>query len=346
VNRKDFFSRDTLKITFPIGETILAAVLLLPVLLLAIEGLIRIIPIPETLLIPTIDREINYPEIDIKYSRLKEAERRERINCFFFGTSMVDFGLNPSIFNSRSKLVGIENPSCFNMGLESMMPETSSELAEILKKHYNPAVIIVGVSPIDFAGSKYETRNFINSPWFRYQAGQFSPEGWWIANFESPGYWLSFLKYRNPDYRDQIANMNSLIDPDGFQIRENDHISIKVLEKVKYPEFAIGKPDLPGFVRFLDLNSTKTQIIVVEMPVHPDFLPYYVQGGEDGYEKFFIQPLESIVNQKGIPFIRSQPEISGMVSPDGWVDYAHLNDKGAGEFSLWLVNKLVDLNNQ
>jgi hypothetical protein len=320
--------------------------LLFPFLLLSIEGLIRIIPIPATVLVPTIDREINYPEIDIKFSRLNEAQRGKKINCFLFGTSMVDFGLNPSILNSQSKLMGVDNPSCFNMGLESMMPETSSELAAILKKHYNPAVIIVGVSPIDFSGSNYETRKYINSPWFRYQAGQFAPEGWWIANFESPGYWLAFLKYRNPDYRNQIANMNLLIDENGFQIRENDHISIKVLEKVKYPEFAIGKPDLPGFIRLLDLGSTKTRIAVVEMPVHPEFLPYYVQGGEEGYEKKFIQPITKLLKQKGIPFIRSQPEISGIVSSDGWVDYAHLNDKGAGEFSRWLVSKLVDIKNQ
>lgn len=337
---RNIFSFETLKISFPFGITIPVALLIFPFLLLVIEGLLRVFPISETVLVPSIDRVINYSEIDIKFSRLAAMGKEKKINCFLLGNSMVDFGLNPSILNSQSKLWGIQNPSCFNMALEAMMPETSSEIAGILKKRFNPAVIILGLSPVDFVGNEYVTRKFNSSHWFRYQAGIFSTEGWWIENSETYKYWLSFRKYRNPEYRSDVANLNLLIDHNGFQIREKDNQIFQVQKKLKFPSFGLAESDLSAFLHFMDINSKETQIIVIEMPVHPDFLPYYVPGGKEGYENLFIQPIQKTLDEKGIPFIRTQPYIADIVTPDGWIDYSHLNEKGANQFSQWLAVQL------
>jgi hypothetical protein len=342
---KNFLSFDTLKITFPIGKTILFALLIFLILPIAIEGLLKVIPIPEYILVPTYNREIMYPEMDIKLSRLSSIEIKKKINCFLLGNSMVDFGLNPTILNSQPILRGNRYPVCFNMAQEFMMPETTSEFANILNKRSKPSLFILGVSPIDFVGGENITRKYVTSPWFKYQKGIESTEGWWIENSATYRYWLSFLKHQNPEFGNKIANMNLLIDPYGFQIRENDHILINVQKKVRLPDFAIREPDLSAFIRFLELNSTETQIIVVEMPVHPDFLQYYIPGGEEGYEEHFIQPIKMILDQKRIPFIRSQPQIASIISSDGWVDYGHFNEEGADQFSGWLVTELVSLNN-
>jgi hypothetical protein len=168
----------------------------------------------------------------------------------------------------------------------------------------------------------------------------FSTEGWLVENSLTYRYWLAFRKIRNPEYRSELTNMNMLIDEHGFQIRENDHIIFQVQKDVKFPKFNLVEKDRQAFQRILALNSETTKVIVIEMPVHPDFLPVYVQNGESGYEELFIQPIQKLLNEKKIPFIRTQSDIHKVVSLDGWIDYAHLNDKGAGQFSKWLADKL------
>ena len=236
--------------------------------------------------------------------------------------------------------MGIQNPSCFNMALEAMMPETISDIVGILKRRFSPALIIIGISPIDFAGDDYITRNFGNSPWFLYQAGINSPEGWLIENSQSYKYWLAFKKYRSPEYRSDIKNQSMLIDTYGFQIRETDNKIFQVQQSVKFPDFSLAKNDFAAFKDLMSDPAQKARIIVIEMPVHPEFLPYYVPGGEKGYEDLFIHPIQMVLDKESIPFIRTQSQIMNIVTPDGWIDNAHLNEKGAEQFSSWLAYKL------
>ena len=337
MKNKTFFSYETLKITFPFGKAILGAILLFPILLLLMEGFFHVIPIPEFILVPTIDRKINYPEIDIKFSRLVAVEKEMEINCFLLGNSMVDFGLNPSIFNSQPKLMGLRNPGCFNMALEAMMPETSFDIAKLLSVRKTPSLFIIGISAIDFAGKQYETRKFGISPWFQYLAGNFSMEGWMIDHSLVYKYWLSFKKYSNPIYLSELDNQRLLIDRFGHQLRQQGNGVYQVQPIVKLPDFQISQKDINGLIQIINLNSSATKIIVVEMPVNPDFIAYYVRGGETGYKNLFLEPVEILLKNKGVPFIQTQPIIADIVPPDGWIDDLHLNEKGAQLFSLWLV---------
>jgi hypothetical protein len=253
---------------------------------------------------------------------------------------MVDFGINPSTINSQAILKDGLKPVCFNMALEASVPQTTLAVANIIMKRADPALVIIGISPINFTGEENMTGELINSPWFQYQAGIFSPEGWLVDKSLVYRYWLSFRKLRNPEYRSEILNMNMLIDSQGFQIREKDNLIFEVQKFLKFPNFSLAEKDLLSFKKFISINSTKTKVIVIEMPVHPDFLPYYVQGSENGYQEIFVEPIEKILNDYDIAFIRTQPEIQNIVTADGWIDYAHLNDKGAGQFSRWLANIL------
>ncbi|MHC1784636.1 MAG: hypothetical protein AB9891_18090 [Anaerolineaceae bacterium] len=293
----------------------------------------RIIPVPESVLIPTITKNINYYELDIKLSRFDALNIDEDINCLLLGSSVVDYGLSPSVLNKQLADAGMQDPVCFNMGLRGMPSETTSEIASIIVKRSNPSLVILGVSPLDFADSNSVTRDFVNSPWFRYQKGIFSIEGSLIEHSMAYKYWLSFLKYRNPAYRGELENQLLLIDRYGLQAREESETVFQVDPDRKKIDFQISRRDMDGLLHIADMNSSTLRVIVVEMPVHPDLLPYYVLGGEGGYEEKFIQPIQKALDEKGIPFIRTQPQIKSIVSPNGWNDEIHLNEAGTEQFS-------------
>jgi hypothetical protein len=337
---KNLFPFETLKITLPAGKTILAAVLILPFLLFILEGLLRVIPIPASLFVPSIDRELSYPEIDIKLSRLSAIERREPVDCFLLGSSMIDFGVDPTELNLQPRLMDSEEPVCFNMALKAMKPEVMAKIADILIKRSHPALIIMGISPVDFTGGESVIRQFVYAPWVEYQQGRYSAEGWWIENSFTYRYWLSFLKYRDPLYRNDLKSQLAMINSYGMQEEEKGTRPYRLKTELAIPDFQFSSVDVDGFTQILNNRSPSLRVVVVEMPVHPDFLPYYIPGGAAGYKEKFILPITGLLEGKSIPFIRTQEKISGIVTADGWKDYLHLNRSGAQQFSRWLAEEL------
>lgn len=253
---------------------------------------------------------------------------------------MADFALSPTIFNQDQELAGVKDPLCFNIALKAMKPEEQSKVIPILVKQYNPAILIIGISPVDFTGGQDAIREFGSAPWIRYQEGGHSVEGWWIDQSALYRYWLSFLKYRDPAYRADMHKQLASIDAYGQQNQEQSGTIYHFQNGLFLPDFQFKSGDLDGLVRMAGLRSLTLEVVVVEMPVHPDFLPDYVPGGEAGYEQNFIQPIQSILREKGITFIRTEQKIRNIVTPDGWKDYLHLNRSGADQFSRWLASEL------
>ncbi len=323
------------------GRALILSLFFIPLIFLLMEGLFRLIPVPAPVFVPTIDRELNYPEIDIKLSRLSILEQDNDVNCFILGSSMADFGIDPKALNRLSSMRGTKDPVCFNMALKAMKPELSARIAGILIQQSRPSILIMGISPVDFTGGQDVIRKFVHSPWLRFHEGQYSLEGWLIENSFDYRYWLSFLKYRDPAYRTDLKNQLAMIDAFGFQMEEKTIYTYRVNLDVELPDFQFLENDLDGLKKITGLNSPDLHVVVVEMPVHPDFLPHYIGGGETGYEEDFIQPVEELLKTEKIPFIRSQSRVQDIVAPDGWKDYLHLNQSGAEQFSRWLAEELV-----
>ncbi len=210
-----FIKWNTLKLEFPFGKTILFAILLFPIFLVLLEVAFRIIPLKESVLVPSIDGGIGFPEIDIKFNRLETAYDDNKINCFISGDSTVDFGLNPVFFN-KEEILGVNNSVCFNMALEGMMPETTASLINMLNKKYAPSLVIIGINPLDFAEQKYDTKYFEDSAWFAYYNNHPTFEGWLIESSYTYRYWLAFRKYSNLEYRSELLNQLKLIRFLGF----------------------------------------------------------------------------------------------------------------------------------
>ncbi len=340
---KKLFTFETLKVHFPIGKAFTAVLLFVLLFLGSLEICLRIIPIPPALFVPGIDRELNYPEIDIKLSLLSDMQRSERVNCLLIGSSMVDFGLDPVYINRQSAIAGQQDPECFNMAMKAMKPEAVAKITPILVEKWNPSLLIMGISPVDFTGGQSTIRKFVNAPWIHYHEGDPSFEGWWIENSELYRYWISFLKYRDPAYRADLKRQLTMIDRYGTQKEGRMPRIYKVKRGVAFPDYQISDRDMQGFLNIVDLNSAAVKVVVIEMPVHPDFLSYYIPGGSAGYDYLFLRPVEAILNSKGVTFVRTQPYIKDVVTPDGWKDELHLNEAGTEQFSRWLAEELAKL---
>ncbi len=327
----------TLKVTLPIGKTFLIALVMFPVFLILLEFLFRIPFIFDTLPPSTVFRNYDYPEIDVKYHKFEILNRNKPVNCIFLGTSMVDQAIDPEIVIPSSNQT--EPVNCFNFGLQSMMPGTSSVFANALVEKYNINTIVLGISAVDLAGDYYLPRDFISAPWFIYISGRQSLEGQLIDKSLVYRYLLSLKKYKNPDYQNMVFDLNLLITNHG-QNRKDETGGYPLITKTKFPNYSLDQHDFSGLAEFGDLIDKQVKVIVVEMPVDPRFLPYYVQNGEEGYEEEFAKPVANLLKDNDIPFIRTQAEIEEVISPEGWVDYAHLNRKGATQFSTWLSKKI------
>ncbi len=333
----------TLKISFPIGASLFFAFLLIPLILSGLELLLAIIPLPESMLLPTIDKNIHYPEIDIKLFRMGYWDKTKKINCIILGSSIVDYGFDPSSLDGKESFLGIQEPNCFNMALRGVRPNTNSAIANILENRYNPELIFIGLSPVDFAGENEIIREFKTSPWFFYQEGRYSLEGWMIDNSYLYRYWLSFLKYRDPAYLGELQNLRLLINDRGLQIRQKNKDIFKVKPVIQIPKFQITQEEIYGLKKIASMNNDTVRVIVFEMPSHPDLIPYYLPGGTEGYEKLFAEPVSDALMEYGIPFIRTQDEIRQVIGPEGWQDQIHVNEIGSRQFSQWLVQKLTDM---
>ncbi|NMB58739.1 MAG: hypothetical protein GYA12_06200 [Chloroflexi bacterium] len=340
---KKLFSFETLKIHLPIGKTLTAVLFFIFLYLGLLEAGLRLIPFPAAFFVPGIDRELNYPEIDIKLSLLTELQRGGNVNCLLLGSSMVDFGLDPIYINQKSAIASLEDPECFNMAMKAMKPEAVAKITPIMVKKVKPSLLIMGISPVDFTGGQSTIRKFIRAPWILYHDGQPSFEGWWIENSLVYRYWISFLKYRDPAYRADLKRQLTMIDRHGTQKEGRMSRIYEVKRSVAFPDYQISKNDMEGFLNIIDLNSDTMKVMVVEMPVHPDFLSYYIPGGSAGYEYSFLRPIQSILNARGITFVRTQPFIKDIVSADGWKDELHLNEAGTAQFSQWLADELAKL---
>jgi hypothetical protein len=334
------FTFRTWQIRLPFGRTFLAALLFIPLIIGLLEAILRLVPVPAALFVPSVDRELNYPEIDIKFARLADLNREMKVNCFFIGSSMADFGLDPYLFNRQPEILGTRDPACFNMALKAMKPEVVARISPILASQYHPSLLIMGISPVDFTGGQVTIRKFVDAPWIQYHEGKPSTEGWWIENSQVYRYWLSFLKYRDPAYRADLKRQLSMIDHYGTQQEEQILRLYEVRRAVSFPKYSISEEDFNGFIQILNMNSPSLRVVVVEMPVHPDFLPYYIPGGSAGYDYQFLRPVQTILEDKGVTFIRTQPYMRDVVTPDGWKDELHLNRIGTEEFSRWLAEKL------
>ncbi len=73
---------------------------------------------------------------------------------------------------------------------------------------------------------------------------------------------------------------------------------------------------------------------------HNKGFSFTITGGMETNDNQFIQPFKLILDENDIPLIQTQNEIDNFFDLDGWIDYIHLNLKGAKQFTNRIVDKL------
>jgi hypothetical protein len=347
---------DTLQLQRPFGKIIMLALPMFFFLVGAAETIARTETFQEYLADPAMGSR--HYQLGRKLARLNAVINKEGpVDCLIIGSSMVDVGFDPEIFQEGYKQIGGQNIRCFNFGIDASTAASAAAMAHILVEDYRPRILFYGTDPRDYAVP--ETENdpavILQSNWVRYRTGHFSLDGWLLEHSYLYRYRYLLFRlsrfYQEDTLRSQTrtyeitANgftplttvatyINDPPDPhdDSYEVTYNFRI---------FSTYHIRTENLAALEQILGYNGLETKIIVIEMPV-ADGLFYFFGNGRDDHQRFLNQ-VNQLAQAHGVPFW--QTNTLEMIPDDGWVDYTHLNTTGATIFSYWLgqqVGKAIE----
>ena len=339
---------NTLRLARPFGKTIWLALILWLVLAGAAEGIARLGFFQSRLTSPKMGSR--HYQLGNKLALLETAIKKNGpIDCLMIGSSIVDLGFDPDAFRKGYQEQTGQGIHCFNFGIDASSAASAAALARILIEDYHPRLLIVGTDARDFVVSPEDpdAAVILQTAWVRYRLGDFSLAGWLTEH--------SYL-YR---YRQQLSNLVRFnfdgalrsatttrfeILPNGFSPfttvatyindppnPEDDSFEVTYYTRI-FSDYRMLDDNLEALEQIMDQNGLGTQVIIVEMPI-ADGLYYFFGHGESDHQ-LFIDRIEELSVAHGVTFW--QTESLDLIPDDGWVDYSHVNTKGAAIFSSWL----------
>jgi len=281
-------------------------------------------------------------ELDLKLLTLDTISKRESVDCIFLGSSQLDSAVNPTEFsNEYFRLTG-KNLNCYNFSLGTLTAGPAGKISHLLINRYHPQLLVLGISARDFSRDFGElARPLISDPWVQNSLGNLNPSGWLLEHSFLFRFMTQVRTQFNPDYQAFFARLLRELAPDGFLKLTGNDLTLDTPAFI--PKFNLYTEDLSGLEETLALKDQVGQMVFLEIPVHPEFLPKYVEGNAKLYFSKFREPVQKIIHFSSIPFIYTQEDISTLVSDLGWNDVKHLNSSGAALFSRWLAGKIYEL---
>jgi hypothetical protein len=330
----------SLQITPPYGGLLLGAVLLLILIFLAGEGIIRLgmslnlWPAP---LLGTANAEL-----DIKVQALDAIAVDENIDCIFLGSSQLDTAINPGVFSETYLQETGETLKCYNFSLGTLTAGPAGKIATLLVYRYHPKLLVIGISARDFSRDFGElARPLTADPWVKDHLAQPNLTG----RLTEGSLFFRFLNQTrvafNPDYQVFRDRLLRQLAPDGFLQYTGNDLTIDTAEFI--PKYKLNAEDLSGLDEAMAMKDQGVKVILLEVPVYPDFLPHYVEGDTEKYFTAFRVPIQKRVDVYGVPFVYSQEEIGTYIPGSGWNDVKHLNTRGAEIYSRWFARKAAEL---
>lgn len=278
-----------------------------------------------------------------------EVKRNGPVDCIMIGSSMVDGGFDPDHFQEAYQNVARQDIRCFNFGIDASTAASSAALARILVEDYRPQLLIFGTDPRDYAVPSYDRdpAAVLDSPWVKYRQGDFSLEGWLQEHSYLHRYRQHFSRLARFQFEGTLSSRTQSASPtlpNGFTPRtevsdyinepynpQDDSYEVVYYSRI-YSNYQMLDENLVALEKIMSYNGRGTQVIVVEMPV-ANGLYYFFGNGQADYERY-IARVSELASLHNIPFWRTEP--LDLIPDDGWSDYSHLNDKGAGIMSAWL----------
>lgn len=289
--------------------------------------------------------------LDIKLELLDRFVRQEgRLDCLFLGASDVNLGISPEAFNRTYESQSGRTIASFNFGLDGFVPPAAAVMAGILVKKYRPHWLIWGISPASFSDNLQKNTAQIvrRNPWCRYWTGSFNLEGWLCEHSAAYRYFLRFrIWLERPEYSRSLSQREAQTLMSGVPARNNAGVTDAVGEKFErearrrriLQRFTIKPESLAALDVIVGLRS-QTQVVLLEVPVHPRFYGFYGNGAVDHQKALRIIRERA---ERGGAFFLSPPR--GLVPEEGFANSNHMNGMGAGVFSRWLavqVKQAVD----
>lgn len=332
---------ETLNLDLSTGVTLWWTLITLFLIVVVGEGVLRIESIQTFFPAPSYGSSSS--EFGIKLAKLNSFVKQEgSLDCVFLGSSIIDADIDPEVFSFMYQSRLNREIKCFNFGLGGLPPSSASLITKFLVYKYHPKIIFYGVSATEFS-KRFNQPEIYSTSWVRYTLGEFSLEGWLYEQSYLYRYTPTMRYFYEIDYRNLFDSFLARISSTGWNC-STAIAQITSQTKGDTADYQIDMESFGGYSDLVDLNSSQIHIVIIEEPVHPIFFPNYIKGGEDSYERLFLNPLARYAESRQVPFLHTQNTLATILPQDGWSDATHLNVHGAKVFSEWLSRQYVGLN--
>jgi len=348
----------SLKIERSLGSALWRGLLLLVILLAAAEGLARTSWVQQRLEVASLG---NYHyQFEIKWFQLQRYVRaHDGVDVIFLGSSLVNSGIQPEEVN-QAYVEASGGPALriFNFGVEGLTVQPNSVVARLLVESFHPKTLIFGTEIRDYAANNgVETaEKFLSDPWVRYRMGEFNLRGWLAEHSAAARYFLAYRNWMTWDFAEnhsQVIRRTNALTEDGYDVEnrvaDRDQLDVdpsnpEDAEALQiFAGFQIDEGRLENLRSLLDLQQeTGVRVLVVEMPVTPQFYQFFEQGIAAHEE--FLQVVSSEVEAGGGLFTPALTE--DQLPENGRSDRVHLSKYGAAVFSRTLGAWLAELSTQ
>lgn len=328
----------TLRIRRPLGRTLFMAAAILILFIGMCESIARLDSLRAYL--PPQSINSGNQQIDVKLAHLDALiHRKERLDCIFLGSSAVDRGFDPEVFQDAYKNRAGKEIVCFNFGIAGCAEPSAALLSQALIRKYRPTLLIVGTTPL--MKDQMQTR-LVSNPWLRYWSGSFDFDGWLTEYSAAFRCYLGFRSLLKPAFLTNHWRLKSQVTANGYHPYENDTPDEKNLRPRR--KTSPGTQDEPSGIPPETLDAltqitqqrVQTRVLFVEMPMHPS--SKFISGKRrEDYEEALLMT-QDITQRLGAQFWRALP--FHPVPDTGWKRRLHMNRIGAEAFSRWLGEKV------
>ena len=296
-------------------------------------------------------------QLDLKWFRLNQyVANNGGVDVFILGNSLVNTGFDPDVITQTYYEKTSLRLRVFNFGVDGLTIAPNSVNAKILIEEYHPALLVLVTEMRDYDatnGIRTEEK-FLSDTWMQYQLGYFNPRGWIIAHSVALQHFLPYRNWMRADFPNTFAAnlqtyhttfltgyepdngvMKEVVAPDPNNLAGNPYFD-------STQPYQVDPSRLECLRAILDLaRENGSQIVVVEMPVHPVFFEY--AGGETVHKAFQEKIAETVQAGGGI-FLPAIDEVT--IPLQGRSNLTHLNWRGAPILSAYLGEQLAALTNQ
>ncbi len=269
------------------------------------------------------------------------AESEGRVDCLILGNSTALMGVDPAILERSYRHATGHSLRCFNFGVAGMTASGAGAVAPILAERYRPRLLVYVVSTRD-VGQSVDGPLLAEGEWVQYQAGRFSLRGWLSSHSAAFAYYLLYRQWLDARRWPAAKSGSGTTAAGYFPLDARLPLSPALwahTEKAYARIVAqpLSPPELAGFARLVGLSGGDRQVVVVEAPAHPR-LRHWTRHASTFYGDA-IGTMRRTARGARARFWRAP--IKNLIPPDCWVDFVHLDVRGAARFSEWLGARIA-----